>query len=192
MGLDEIQEPVIPSPPPQEKSNHSFEPPPTSDTRRPASDDRRSVYDTRQDEAKAPYREEYNHRQKVEDDTIERDEGNKTGRENFRFRYGKLSIIIIFILIIMFLLFYLFNQNRSAKMYSLKNASEQIIKPMPEGTYPMPEGTYSMPESSYPFENLDMFNKKSKNNLSSNMVKRQDKLADKKKYQPIILVGNLM
>ena len=115
---------------------------------------------------------------KFENDPPEREAGEDSNLKNIRTRYGKISIIIVLTLIILFLLFYLFNRNKSNEMYNLQGRNEQIIR--------------SMPDRFYTVENLDIFKKKDDINLSLDAVTKKGALVIEKKYQPIILMGNLM
>jgi general secretion pathway protein A len=110
---------------------------------------------------------------------------NKISRKNNGSRYKKMSIIIILVLIMLFLFFYLFNQSKANQMYNLQSSIEQIHKSGSDNIYTMPDRLYTV-------ENSDMLKKRNKNNLSLNLIPGKNKLVVEKKYQPIILMGNLM
>ena len=122
---------------------------------------------------------------KFEDHPSEYKAENTSTLREFRSRYGKMSIIIILVLIVLFLFFYLLNNNRANQMYNLQSSSEQIHRSTPETIYSMPDRLYTV-------ENLYMFNKSNKNNLSLNLIPGKNKSVIEKKYQPIIIMGNLM
>ena len=116
----------------------------------------------------------------------------KSGMGNIGSRYGKISIIIILVLIILFLFFYLFNRSKANQMYNFQSGIEQTHRSVPDSIYSIQDRLYSMPDHLYTVENSDMFKKINKNTLSLNLISKKNKLIIEKKYQPIILMGNLM
>jgi len=190
MGFEEIQSPRDTSSSSHEAPDHVSSKIPLPEDivygRKPANDN----YSPRQRNER--FRDEGNYTsvartrpREYESDPPERETESKIDRGNIGSRYGKKSFIIILILIILFLLFYLYNQNKANTMYNMQSRSEQIIRSVPDRLYTVPDRLYTV-------ENLDMFNKSNKNNLSLNMITRKNNLAIEKRYQPIILMGNLM